>query len=541
MRDGQNGNQNVVETSASSTPCRRLGKRMIALLLIALALFAVLGFQSQTMQNIARKLFLSPAAYYEYLEGETIANGAAVVSDIYQNRLCGAVDPSDLLQTVNVRLETAETLFSIVSGYTRTDYSWLHQMELRAEIRRTGETTLAHGDVTVNDDHLLEALAIAEAEGQELIFQIPELTENVTALSYEAPVFRERPWLYRSIKALNHVTGVFLALPERETAEALLLRYCHQALASHGSVVMDRGKLNVNDLSVSCTVLTMTMPERDAGTLLGDLCGMALRDQELQQILEEIERAAAEVEMRAKVSEAIEDFRQKALQLDGDGELVMKLWVDDRGRIRGRRVEIGGTVLEFLCPRDGKRFQCTGTIRTENAELHLSGEGSEAEGVMEGSFVLSDGESPYLFAVLSDVDLDALKQGTLTGKGTFRATHELYVLLGFGQLDASYLDGAEYVTTLSSTPETLSADIRALLGEAPLFSVSIRGQTSAGGRFSKPESIEPIEAWLEQTVTYGGLDDFRDYLYDETSVPADYLNEYVRPLINRAKLLYNTQ
>ena len=167
--------------------------------------------------------------------------------------------------------------------------------------------------------------------------------------------------------------------------------------------------LTVNGVSQQCTVYTSQISQEA-------LCGLVI------DLLEELKECKSEY---AKVMDALIEQIEESLE-DETKTLCWSVYTDNSGKIIGREISLDDECLfSYMLTTDKEDigFKCA------VASFVAQGNAVVKDGMLEGTFILSEDEVDYLKVGIEKFDLEAYKKGILNGTVELEPTDELISLL----------------------------------------------------------------------------------------------------------------
>lgn len=167
--------------------------------------------------------------------------------------------------------------------------------------------------------------------------------------------------------------------------------------------------VTVNGVSQECLVYTAQISQED-------LCALAIK------LLEELkERNSEYAEAMDALIEQVEE------NLEGEtATLYWRVYTDDSGKIIGREISLDEeSLFSYMLTKDNEDigFKCTVT------SVVAQGNAVVKDGMLAGTFILSEDEVDYLTVSIDKFDLESHKNGILNGTVEFEPTDELISLL----------------------------------------------------------------------------------------------------------------
>lgn len=155
----------------------------------------------------------------------------------------------------------------------------------------------------------------------------------------------------------------------------------------------------------------------------------AKSDSDIENILDTwTEKLSSNEDLHESFTKAVEDgldFLKDADTGDSDdSHLNTRIWVDETGRIAGRKIEFQEgdkitPVLNWQMTRDGSDFGYLLSIETDDSgTLSLSGSGQIDGGKLNGTYKISQDDTAAAVIEVKDYDTESAKEGYLNGNYT---------------------------------------------------------------------------------------------------------------------------
>jgi hypothetical protein len=362
------------------------------------------------------KLFASPQEYYRYIEkreAESAIRLSLASYDLYKSR-----PMSDVSSDTEIKLSLGEDALNF-ARYTM-DLSWLAETTLNFNVSNKGDLLSYDANILLGNESLLSLNSVFDMLAGEAYLQVPELSSTYLSAYignlYNADTIREMAEAQEN-------------LPEALELEMLAQKYVDIALSHINNVTKASDTLQEGEVSQKCTTLTVTIDGRTAHTMAEAILVEMQADRELERVVEAfIDFAGAgytayyrnDFDYQELVELALEEVRN---QTDfSEDEIVMTLWLDNRGKIQGRRIvstsDNGDAEFYYYMPQNGDNFGFRVGLDTPDHSLSFSGNGSYAGLMLSGAFKLRyDGED-WLNIDISDYDTAEAQKGFLNARIT---------------------------------------------------------------------------------------------------------------------------
>lgn len=509
-----------------------IGAAAVVLIVLVAALnWAALG-------NFAKKTFSSPEKYYQWVEKNTAEDAAAMAANVYSSYLLESLNVRDMGGSVSVNLKLGEggqdavdTLAGF-AGLGGMDMSWLEDVTFSGEWGSKDNVLQGILGLTIGKTQLLSLDAIVDVEGEAAYLAIPELSSKYIGVEADEIGDLEYALEYAG-EYTESMEALVKALPDQKQLEKLMKKYMETALGSVEDVKMKKGKdLKAEGISQKCTVLEVTLDADALEDMLKAVLEKMEDDKDLEKMVVKAWDALSEIDgiylYDMDGDDAWEEIQKECkaakrdIDLSSDFELVMKVYVDGKGNIRGRSFVYSDryndeVTVELLNPHKGSKFGYRLAASGSGNEIALTGTGKESGGTVTGDFVFEgaiNGRSAEVLEVhAEEFDVDALKQGELKGMFTLKAASGLKML---STLYGRYGDYDEASSLLLSALEDLEVSLNIEAGSKAAtigFGLASDGEslgslTVVAERFSGKKISVPSG---KNAVMVEDMDDFEDY------------------------------
>jgi hypothetical protein len=345
----------------------------------------------------------------------------------------------DMSTNVDMKLSLGDGILDFANYYDEiatTDLSWLRESEFYFSSNYKNEDVELNANISLNGEGLLSVKSILDMLTGQIYIQIPELTQSYMGIDVS-----------ESLQSGNLTLELQRNLPETAEMERLLQKYLDLAIENIYNVEKSSETLEVEGISQRCTTLTVTIDERDLQRIAGVILVAMLEDAELERIVDDLSATSYEIITDAydmgdgnasfeAIRESYRDRVEKALEKVrnnedfDDDKMVMTLWIDNRGEVRGRYVTLTSTSEDitevvksyYYMPQRGNDFGYEAGIISEENTMRLLGSGQYAGEKISGTFTLrSNGEEMFDITV-RDFDMEEAKKGYTNGRFTIAYT-----------------------------------------------------------------------------------------------------------------------
>jgi RNA binding exosome subunit len=245
--------------------------------------------------------------------------------------------------------------------------------------------------------------------------QIPELNKDYLSAEVASG--------YGDLSDLNELfktlSDVYEKTPDQEKVAKILKRYAEVAIKDVENVTRSKKKVNAGNLSNACTVLTVSMTDRELRKLCKDVIKAMRDDDELKEIIKETGSAIPNV----SGSEAWDAFRDALSKVETavdsiDEDVEFSMYVTNKGEIVGRSMEVDGVELSSVTLTKGKKYASDTSLSGKGTHVELEGNGTKSSGVINADFEVSYKGGSFEFS-LDDFDQNSWENGILKGGISF--------------------------------------------------------------------------------------------------------------------------
>ena len=217
--------------------------------------------------------------------------------------------------------------------------------------------------------------------------------------------------------------------PEASVVETLLDKYGSMLFDNITEGESSQETLTAGDISQDCTVYEGQISAEDAVKTATAILEEAKSDSDIENILDTwTEKLSSNEDLHESFTKAVEDgldFLKDADTGDSDdSHLNTRIWVDETGRIAGRKIEFQEgdkitPVLNWQMTRNGSDFGYLLSIETDDSgTLSLSGSGQIDGGKLNGTYKISQDDTAAAVIEVKDYDTESAKEGYLNGNYT---------------------------------------------------------------------------------------------------------------------------
>ncbi|MGN0167984.1 MAG: zinc-ribbon domain-containing protein [Acetatifactor sp.] len=532
---------------------KKFNKKIAIIIGSAAALMLVLIVANwATLTNTMKRTFSSPEKYYQWVEKNTVKDAAASAASIYSSYLLETLKVYDTGSSAELTLELGEAGQDMLSlaGLAGMDLSWFESATISYEGYSKDNVVQNSIGLGLGRDKLLTLDSIIDIEGENAYLAIPELSKSYIGVEMD-DLSDYSYYLDDSsdgVEYMDVLKTICERLPEEKQVQKLLAKYFDIALGCVEDVEMKKGKtLRAEGITQTCTELEVTIDADTVEDVLkavleemeddGDIKEIIIRlcDELAKQDMDGLEDIDSE-EVYEAFRDACKEARKDAkYAVDSDMELVMTLYVDKKGNVRGRTVEYDdgwdSFKLEVANPHKGSKFGYKASADVDGQEFAVTGSGKDSNGTINGDFSVKYNGAGIVDITAKKFDTDSLKKGCLNGEFTVKASSGISRALGMAST-ASFL--SDMVLSIDVSMSSSSNKLIVSLTEDGdnWGSVTLAASRKSGKRASVPSE--------KKTIFVEDEDDFEDYWdtiewdsflkkLDKTALPSDVV-DYVEDI-----------
>ena len=530
-----------------------VGAAAVAAVLIV-ALVVTCG---DVLSNTLRKTFSSPEKYYQWVEKKTVKEAASSAADIYGSYLLESIKVYDsgVSGELTLELDDAGQDMLSLAGLAGVDLSWFKSATIYYEAYSKDNVMQNAIGFGLGKERLLTLDTIVDMEGENAYLAIPELSK--TYIGAEMGDLSDYSYYIEDdtdgTDYMDMLKNICEKLPQEKQVQELLAKYFDIALGCVEDVDMKKGKsLRAEGITQTCTELEVTIDADTVEDILKAVLEEMEEDKDIKNIIVKLCDELAKQDLDGfddiDAEDVYEEFQDacKAARknakyvADSDFELVMTLYVDNKGNVRGRTVEYDdgwdSFRIEVSNPHKGSSFGYKAAVSVEGQEIAVEGSGKDSSGTVDGEFSVKYNGTGIVDIAVNKFDTDSLKKGYLNGEFTMKASSGINRALGMASNIPVAGDVASLVSILNDMEVSLDVSMsensnKLILGLAAddekWGSISLSADRKAGKKASVPSA--------KNTIFVEDEDDFEDYWdtiewdsflkkLDKTDLPSDIVD-----------------
>ncbi len=551
--DAKNGVQ-FDGTVEENGKVRKISKKkgILGIVICAVIVAAVLVLINfSAIENFARKTFTSPSKYYAWVEQKYLGESVDDLADAYADYLIWSytnASKSKGTGEISFKIEEAGKDLLSAAALSGVDLEWLDSGKIKYTVAMTDEALSLDLGLGINglDILSLDALIAGGDRDGAAYARIPELSpmylgfdlgfdplENIFSgsLSFTSPFGSRVP--YNDARPANMFTGMKISdletigksLPSKETLKKIVKRYIRVALKQISGVKKSSKTLKAEGISERCTVLKVKV---DSDTLIDIFEAWAKeieKDKELKSVIEKVLKGLESTEIGAGIEDAdadeiLEELSDKLTEAADDiekypdyfisDEIEMAVYVDAKGKVRGRECTLGYEEIQIYTPHKGNKIG----VEIVLDDLTITGKGKDNGGKITGEFSINVNENECVVINLTNFNTNTVLAGRLKGKAELSIGEDLVKTLqrnGMGSESvnvARMFDGYNLVFDFDTAPK--SGTVKMELKNRKNSIVSMKTTFSRGntGEIEMPADSKVVD--IDTEAPMEGLSEWFD-------------------------------
>ncbi len=534
------------------------GKKKIIIAAAAAAvllLLVVITANAASINNLLRKTFGSPEGYYQFVEKKTVNELADACGELYGIYLdsLNYYDKS-IGGEVSIKLDEAGQDFVDLLGFAGIDISWLKNAKIGVNAAVKDSNFSAGISAAINKDEILSGKAVMDIQAGEVYFQLPELNKLYLGLELEEVLGsydRKSLESFQEIQAANKEQ--LKAFPSEKEIEKLFKKYTLLALSCMEDVSKSAKTLKAEGVQQKCTELKVTIDADAARDIAETVLEEIQNDKDIEKIIMDIAEAMDQSGVYGRmlpgaqgfmyimagvataegsigyadgaVSDAEEVYEAFLNEIenmldrlhyigDSDNEIIMKVYVDGKGNIKGRKIELknkySSQTVSILMPQKGNKFGFE--FSADGFPLKLTGSGKKKGDTITGAFTVKFNGASVVDVAAAGLNTEELKKARLNGKLEVTASSGLGRVadLGIGNRSlgsmAAIISDIKLTLKAETTEKSMKYDLSVGYEEESIGTVSIALKTGNGSKAGIPgdknvvmaEDEEDLLEWIEE-------------------------------------------
>lgn len=514
---------NVAPVAGNATQ-KKSRKKWPFVVLGVVALVAILVVANfARLRNFYQKMVSTPEEYYQIIETKQVdelVNSYMSGYDKYMEML----DMESYGGSVDLTFELGEDLVDLLE-MSGLEIDWFESANLAFDVNMQDELYEIGAAAGVNDVDILSGNMIIDLAEEFMYMQFPDLNEDYVGFDFEDLGVEIDEEMFATFDIYKKY------IPEFKDMDKLLSKYMTLVIEQFDDVEEESAELEVGDISQKCTALEVTIDTETAQKIAEAVLTELSEDDDFKKLFENIVGIAEETGYPADAEELYDEFLEEvesALEnvdsIDmGEEEIVMTVYVNGKGEVIGREIEVAGTTFRYAMPQKGSKFEMEcyvempdfrGTpeydtyydedYEPEMLKFGIEGEGKKKGDKITGDFSVKFDSTAYVNIQVEGYNVEKAKEGEMVGTFTFTLPKSLKNMLseqgGYEMaMIASYLNyGLEIDMDTDSDGGTVSI---ALVDDDEFFAkLTIESESGKGEKISVPSSKEVVDAMDEDAV-----------------------------------------
>ena len=477
--------------------------------------------------NFFRRNFSSPEQYYQYVEGKTVSALAEMCGAYYEALIIDSLGTSDRSVDAEFTIELGEGGKELIKQLEMADVDLAWLTDVSMGVGYTLKNSLLGYDLSfgLNKSDILSVKAIADLEGGTMYLQVPELT--VDYIGVDLNEITDGDWT-ESLEAYKEMqetlVAVQKAMPKTKDVEKLLQKYLKLALSGVSDVEKSTKTIKVEGVQQKCTELEVTFDGKSLSKILKAVLKEIPKDKDLKNLFVSTTNSllALDGDWTINIGEdAWDEFIEEVEELldnldeleDLDEVLVMRVYVDGKGDIVGRVIELVEdketyATISVLMPKKGSSFGYEFSVEPGyGTKIALTGSGKISGSNLTGDFALEVMGMSILDIKVSGLDTKQLRQGYLNGSVTIAPSRLIGSLLtGDMSYNGTRLTDMQLTLDFQSSKDFDKMTMGLLCDKEEMFSAVLSVKSGDGSGISVPdagntvfvEETDDLQGWLDE-------------------------------------------
>lgn len=498
-------------------------KGPIIAIIAAAAVLILLIANGARINNFVHRTFSSPEKYYQFVEKQTMKELSGHAGEWYDRYVLDSLNFYNKSVEGELTLELGEDGQEFIGllGLAGVDVSWLESMKIGADTAIKDDTVAAGMSFALNGSDIISANMKMDMENGMAYFQIPELNKTYLGVDMAEEGFDDYgAQLLAEFQASNK--KLLQACPDRAEVEKLTKRYMMLALSCVDDVSKSKDTLKVEGVEQKCTVLKVTI---DSDTLQ-DMAEVVLKemrdDKDIKALMKSVIEASGDaLDEEVDIDDIYEEFQDTIDEILDELEylsyinekIVMKVYVDGKGEIKGRSIDLGYITFSSLMPERGSKFGYELSGNAGGISVKLTGSGKISGDKISGDFQIKYNGASLVDITTKKLDIESMKSGMMNGRIEVRASSKIGSIIG-SVPGLSIIEDTQINMDFKSSKDAYSCKVGVIYDNQDVGSMAVSVKTGDGSKASIPsakstlmiEDDDDVEEWLEG-IKFSGLVD----------------------------------
>lgn len=493
-------------------------KRAWFILVTAVTVILFLGIiNGEMLNNLLHKTFSSPKKYYQFVEKKMTKEIALNAGEIYDSYLLDALNFYDKSMSGKLAVELEEDGQDLLGllGLAGVDLSWLQNVSITQDASIKDNVASAGIAVAVNKTDLLSGEVTVEKDKGKVYLRIPELSKNYLGAEIPEEKIPEEG-IYADTAAYSILPIIMInnkelmeACPNHAKVKKLVNQYMDLLVECVDDVSMGKDTLSVEGVSREYTVLKVSIDSGTMQNMMETVLDAMQNDKEIKSIIINILEASDVV---ADADEAYDEF-QESLEhtIDdlkylsySDEKIVMKVYVNGKGKIAGRSIQAAGMTINMLMPEKGKKFGYELSVEMYGTNIKFTGSGKKNGDKVNGVFSIKYNGASIVDVTANKFNIKDIKKGQPNGRLEVKASSKIGYLLG-NVPGMAAIEDIKLTFDFDSAKKSHACKVGVIYDQQYIGSVSVSVKTGSGSKVSIPDNKKVImvkdeddlEEWIE--------------------------------------------
>ncbi|MDE6186437.1 MAG: hypothetical protein K2G39_13575, partial [Lachnospiraceae bacterium] len=187
-----------------------------------------------------------------------------------------------------------------------------------------------------------------------------------------------------------------------------------------------------------------------------------------------------------------------------ESDVVMKVYVDGKGEIKGRSIDMGYASVRSLMPEKGNKFGYEFSGEVYGMTVKLTGSGKTSGDKISGDFQVKYNGASLIEIVTKKLDIEELKDGRMNGRIEVKAASKIGSIIG-SVPGLSIIEEMQINMDFESSKNASSCKIGFVYEDQDIGSLAVSIKTGNGSKATIPsgnntimmEDEDDLERWLE--------------------------------------------
>lgn len=487
-----------------------VGGILVALILV----LAVCLLNAASFTNFFKKTFSAPEDYYHFVEEKTVDEITAVAGNFYETTILGGLDVSNKGDSLDLKVSLDEGGKDLIelAGLAGVDMSWIDEVELSADASIKDTLYGVGATIGCNGVDIISGNVIIDMEDGSTFIQIPELNKTYIGMELYEEVSEYEAELMQEMQEAS--AELLKSCPDKAKFEKMVAKYLNIAIASMEDVSMDDKTIKVESVKQKCTALTVTIDVDTLKEILEAVVEEMEEDEDLEELITNLAILAGYEMYEDEIYDMLLEELEYVLEdfeyyVDEDMEVVMTVYVDGKGEIKGREIEYEDywgdtTCISILMPKKGSNVAYEYTLEQYGETVSFIGTGKESGNKVTGEFSVKYNGASLVDLKVKDFNTEDLKKLQLNGEVEVSMGSGISKVLGMSEYAAAVEDSSIKMKA-KSTDSSSELSIGVIYDEESLGTVTMTSKTGKASSVKIPndkdvayaDDEDDMEEWLE--------------------------------------------